>query len=233
MLDDGRITDSKGRTVDCKNCIIIMTSNIGSHIFAEWREKHNPDTAKDIEIVDALDPIEEKEQFAKDFANKLKGGKKTRGDQSSLIKASYSRKGEEVAKPEGLSGELSTLPPALQSQLMQNLQHFFRPEFLNRLDDIIVFSSITHHMLDAIIRIQLSQFAHLVQREKNIHLSFDDNIYELLRQTGRDPAFGARPLKRAIQRQVIDSFALYVLEHDITEESSITGRVDNGKVVFE
>lgn len=130
------------------------------------------------------------------------------------------------------AGELSTLPPDLQSQVMQSLQQFFRPEFLNRLDDIIVFSSVTHHMLDAIIRIQLNQFAHLVKREKNIHLSFDDSIYDLLRQTGRDPAFGARPLKRAIQRHVIDNFALYLLENDIAEETSLTIKADNGKVVF-
>lgn len=226
MLDDGRITDSKGRTVDCKNCIIIMTSNIGSTIFAEWREKHHQ-TNNDVEIIDALDPLEEKEQFAANFADKLKGEK------SNGIKKPLTKKIESNRKiGESLSGELSTLPPDLQSQLMQNLQQFFRPEFLNRLDDIIVFSSITHHMLDAIIRIQLSQFAHLVQREKHMTLHFDDSIYDLLRQTGRDPAFGARPLKRAIQRQVIDNFALYLLEHDIPEDSSLVASAENGKVTF-
>lgn len=71
MLDDGRITDSKGRTVDCKNCIIIMTSNIGSSVFAEWMKKTHP-TDNDVEIVDALDSLKEKEHFAASFANKLK-----------------------------------------------------------------------------------------------------------------------------------------------------------------
>lgn len=132
LLDDGHITDSKWRTVDCKNTIIIMTSNL------QW-----------------------------------------------------------------------------------DLHKFFSPEFINRLDDIIEFSPITKNILHDIITIQLNNFKKFVQKEKNITIDFDNNIIEFLSQKGRDQEYGVRPLKRTIQKYIIDELALYILEHHNSEQSSI------------
>lgn len=133
LLDDGRITDSKGRTVDCKNTIVIMTSNL------KW-----------------------------------------------------------------------------------NLHDFFRPEFLNRLDDIVQFQTVNKDMLEEIITIQLDNLQSFVHKEKWIHLQFAPSIFQLLSEKWWDPDYGVRPLKRAIQRYIVDELALYLLEHQVEEGSKLT-----------
>lgn len=143
LLDDGRITDSKWRTVDCKNTIIIMTSNL------KW-----------------------------------------------------------------------------------DLHQFFRPEFLNRLDDIIEFHPVSKDMLADIITIQLENFKTFVQKEKNIALQFDDTVISMLAEKWRDPDYGVRPLKRAIQRNIVDELALYLLENQTEEWVILSLTVHDDKLVI-
>ena len=144
ILDDGRLTDSKGRTVDFKNTVIIMTSNVGSEYI------HN---------------------FSK--------------------------------------GQLSEeqMQKAVESELHQR----FRPEFLNRIDDVIVFHSLDLGQIKQIIGIQLKKLEKLIA-ERGITLEISDAAKELIAQEGYDPAFGARPLKRALQRLIIDPLAIRLLE---------------------
>ena len=152
ILDDGRLTDGQGRTVDFRNTVIIMTSNIaGSEILAragsgEWRDV------------------------------------------------------EEMVK--------------------RRLGDYFRPEFLNRIDDVVVFKPLSKSDLGAIVEIQLKRMAALAA-EQDVTLAVGDGAKEIIAGAGYDPAFGARPLKRAIQRLVQDPLAMAILEGDIVPGSAV------------
>ncbi|MBC7543162.1 MAG: AAA family ATPase, partial [Candidatus Sericytochromatia bacterium] len=161
VLDDGHITDSKGRRVDFKNTVIIMTSNLGSHA-----------------ILDAV-------------------GNPERQRESAL--------------------------EALRSQ--------FRPEFLNRIDEILVFHPLSPRDIVRIVDIQL---AHIQQRlqERNITLSLDTEAKELVGRLGYDPSYGARPLKRVMQRQLENPLAKRILSAQIKDGDRVTVTVKGDELVF-
>ena len=162
VLDDGRLTDGKGRTVDFKNTVVIMTSNIGSVFIAEA------------------------------------GG---------------------------------MLTDQVKKQVMDVLRGVFRPEFLNRVDEIVVFHSLSREDLRRIIDIQLAAVARRLQ-DRHIHIEFTQAAKELLISEGYDPTYGARPLKRTIQRLVLDPLALKVLQGDFRDEDSIFVDAETGSLVF-
>lgn len=156
ILDDGRLTDGQGRTVDFKNSIIIMTSNVGS--------QHLSDNG---------------------------------------------------SKPSS-------------ERIMDELRHTFRPEFLNRIDEVIIFNNLSADNLKQIVDIQLKQLQkHLADRKINIELS--DAARELLAKQGFDPAYGARPLKRTIQKLIIDPLARKILAEGVPENSNIKVDIDRKK----
>jgi ATP-dependent Clp protease ATP-binding subunit ClpB len=142
ILEDGRLTDGKGRTVDFRNTVIVMTSNVGSTFISEWA-----------------------------------------------------------------GGELEKA----RQQAMEALRATFRPEFLNRVDDIILFNPLGKEQLARIIDLQMVHVARLAAA-RQISLELTDAARELLFRKGYDPAYGARPLKRAIQRLIQDPLALQILE---------------------
>ena len=161
VLDDGRITDGQGRTVDFKNTVIIMTSNLGS-------------------------------QFI-------------------------------------LAPELS--PTEREKRVMEALRGHFRPEFLNRIDEIVIFDRLSDADLKQIVTIQLgSLFKRLADRKMT--LSLTDDAKELLARDGYDPVYGARPLKRTIQRQILDPLSLEILEGRFKEGSRIVAEVRDGGLLF-
>lgn len=171
ILDDGRMTDGQGRTVDFKNTIIIMTSNVGSELIREHQ---------------------------------------TIGF----------RKGEGTASPDDFR---RTVLDALRAQ--------FRPEFLNRVDEIVVFNSLSAENIKEIVDIQL---AHLKERlaERKITIELTDAAKEKLAEEGFDPAYGARPLKRTIQKRIQDPLALKVLAGEIHDGDSIKVDVADGEFAF-
>jgi ATP-dependent Clp protease ATP-binding subunit ClpB len=160
LLDDGRLTDGKGRTVDFKNTVVIMTSNLGSHY-----------------LVDDL----------------------TEGT---------------------------------RRKVMDALREHFRPEFLNRIDEVIFFHPLGREHMKRIIDIQLGG---LVKRlaERKIHVVLTDAAKDQLVQEGYDPSYGARPLKRTIQRRVLDPLALRVLEGDFVDGDNIIVDATAGGLIFE
>jgi ATP-dependent Clp protease ATP-binding subunit ClpB len=171
LLDEGRLTDSKGRTVNFKNTIIIMTSNLGSHLIQE-----------------RLDSLTEKNR-------------------------------------EDLMGELRV-------QLFDLLRQSVRPEFLNRLDEIILFKPLTLSELQKIVEIQLRQVQKLVA-DKNITMDFTQEAKERLATIGYDPVFGARPLKRVIQKYVMNTLSEKLLSGDITDGDTVKVDIDNrGMIEF-
>jgi len=171
VLDDGRLTDNKGRTVNFKNTIIIMTSNLGSHIiqqsFTEYDVNNN-------EIV-----------FEKTKAEVFKLLKKT-----------------------------------------------IRPEFLNRIDEIVMFSPLSMENVKDIVKIQLSHVISLMTKN-NLSLEYDESILNYLAKKSYDPQFGARPIKRIIQREILNELSKWILSGKIQKEKSIRIKVENNNLIFE
>ncbi|MCU1245754.1 MAG: clpB [Acidobacteria bacterium] len=147
ILDDGRLTDSKGRTVDFKNTVLIMTSNVGSQYIHEYQQS-------------VKSPHQEEE---------------------------------------------------MKRKVEEELHRHFRPEFINRIDDVIIFHALSLGEIKRIIEIQLRKLSKLVE-ERGLSIDISDAAKEYLAHEGYDPAFGARPLKRALQRLIIDPLALRLLE---------------------
>jgi len=167
LLDDGRLTDGKGRTVDFKNTVVIMTSNLGSAFITE--------------------------------RTMAEGG---------------------------------AIDEGTRRQVMDALREHFRPEFLNRIDDIIFFHALSREHMKRIIDIQV---AGLVKRleERKIHVTLTEAAKDRLVQEGYDPSYGARPLKRTIQRRVLDPLALRVLEGDFLEGDTIIVNASGDQLTFD
>ncbi len=175
ILDDGRLTDSKGRTVDFKNTVIIMTSNLGSDI-----------------IMDKLKPLMDDPKVDEDALHKMR---------------------EEVEK------ELNE----------KVIPRFFRPEFINRLDDVVVFNPLSNKVLRDIVDIQLRRYQQMLEKDRDIKLEVTDKAKDFLARVGWDPVFGARPLKRAIQRYLLDELALEILEGKVKEGDTVIVDYDEKK----
>jgi len=165
ILDDGRLTDGKGRTVDFKNTVIIMTSNIGSHLIHE-----------------AMNGI--------DHAIGM------------------------TAKKGSAVGEAGVLSDALKKQIQDSLLQHFRPEFLNRIDEIVIFNALGKPEIEKIIDLQLQNLRRMLS-ERKIEITLTEKARELLFREGYDPQFGARPLKRAIQRLIQDPLAMKLLDGEV------------------
>jgi len=172
ILDDGRLTDGKGRTVNFKNTIIVMTSNIGSDIILDLTSKN------DLGFADGQRP--------------------------------------------------RTLQQQMSEKIHQLLREEFKPEFLNRIDETIMFHSLSLTELTQIVDLQLAHVSHRLQSQK-IGLNVDDKAKTLLTKQGYEPAFGARPLKRLIQTAILDPMALDLVTGKITPGSTVTVTVKNGK----
>jgi ATP-dependent Clp protease ATP-binding subunit ClpB len=178
VLDDGRLTDGKGRTVSFKNTIIIMTSNIGSEKILEW------------------------------------------GTRRGEIGFSASKKGGKPSDEE------------LKEQILNMLREQFRPEFLNRVDETIMFQALTPADLEQIVDIQLHAVAKRLA-DKRITLEFTEKAKKLIAEKGYDPMYGARPLKRAIQDLVLDELALKMVDGTYKEGDMVTVDAKRDKIVFE
>jgi ATP-dependent Clp protease ATP-binding subunit ClpB len=160
VLDDGRLTDGQGRTVDFKNTVIIMTSNIGSSAI------------------------------------------------------------------QGVSN-----PEQREAMVRDSLKEYFRPEFLNRIDEVIIFDRLEARDLDAIVKIQVQRVVERM-RKLNITLKLSDDAVRKVADEGYDPVFGARPLKRAIQKLILDPLSLEMLEGKFKDGDVVEGHMEKGAVVF-
>jgi ATP-dependent Clp protease ATP-binding subunit ClpB len=168
VLDDGRLTDGQGRTVDFKNSLVIMTSNIGSPIIQEY------------------------------------------------YSASHASPKEHAQ---------------MEERVKMELRGHFRPEFLNRVDDIIIFHSLDEKQLSSIVEIQLKRLQKRLEQQK-LNIELDNPAKRLLAKEGYDPQFGARPLKRAIQEKLIDPLAMLVLEGEFKPGDRIKVTAQDGELVF-
>ncbi len=172
ILDDGRLTDAKGRTVNFKNTIIIMTSNLGSDVI-------------------------------------LNTGRKI-----------------------GFSESDETKAESTKQKVLDLLREHFRPEFLNRIDETIVFHALDKQHIATIVDLQLALVVSRLKSSRNIDLSFTNKAKQFIAEHGYDEKYGARPLKRAIQSLVLDPLALEIVKGSIAPESNVTVDVKKDLIVF-
>lgn len=163
VLDDGRLTDGQGRTIDFSNTIIIMTSNVGSQMIMDY-------TGDDISSLD--------------------------------------------------------------NQILETLRGHFRPEFLNRIDDIVIFDRIHPESMRAIVDVQLEKVVRQVKDSRDITLNFDNSVRDMLARDGYDPSFGARPLKRLIQKRVLDPLALELIDGRIHDGDTVKVAAVDDRIAF-
>jgi ATP-dependent Clp protease ATP-binding subunit ClpA len=173
LLEDGRLTDAKGRVVNFKNTIIIMTSNIGSDLILQMSKKAHLGFADDEQL-----PTEDK---------------------------------------------------ATREQIMNLLQERFKPEFLNRVDEIIMFDGLSREDLREIVDLQLARVIKRLALQE-IVISFSDKVKDMLAKVGFDPLYGARPLKRLIQNKILDELALLIIENKVGPKVTVDYKAE--KVTF-
>jgi len=195
ILDEGRLTDGKGRTVDFKNTVIIMTSNIASPLI------HEAMNGKAVAAV------------------------------SSPPKSKMTRGGDGDIAATG--GGTTTLSDDLKKRIHATLLEYFRPEFLNRVDEIVIFNALGKEQIEKIIDLQLEHLQKLLA-ERKIQIALTDKARELLFREGYDPQFGARPLKRAIQRLIQDPLAMKILDGDVLpgDTLAVDGDLKRGAMTF-
>lgn len=209
LLDDWRLTDSKWRTVDFKNTVIIMTSNIWSDVIME-KLSNNSNTV-------ILNGTEWNEEFYKQKNCHSEWNEEYNNNLDSSLRSEWQEKQSAIN---------------LEKDIMPILQSFFKPEFLNRLDDIIMFNPINQEMLDKIVDIQLGRVVDHVKQEKNITLKISDEVRNYIAKRWLDPVFWARPLKRAIQNILIDELAMEIIEWRVNNDDTITAELDWEKLKF-
>jgi ATP-dependent Clp protease ATP-binding subunit ClpB len=162
VLDDGRLTDGQGRTVDFKNTVVIMTSNLGST------------------TITGLGPGREAE---------------------------------------------------MRERVMEALRAAFRPEFLNRVDEVIIFHTLTREQLGEIVQIQLDRIAARLA-DRHIVIQLTPSAKEWLAMLGYDPVYGARPLKRLLQKEVLDPLAIKLLQGELHDGETVTVDVEGNRLSF-
>ena len=170
VLDDGRLTDNKGRVVNFKNTIIIMTSNLGSQFIQQQMEKL------------------------------------TEGNREQTIRET-------------------------KNKVMEMLKKTIRPEFLNRIDDIIMFLPLTKHEIAEVVTLQLKRVAKMLEQQ-GFNLKWTERAVDYLADVGYDPEFGARPVKRAIQDYVLNDLSRKLLAEQVVREKPITVDADNQGLLF-
>ena len=182
VLDDGRLTDNKGRTVDFKNTILIMTSNVGSDIIQGFMERLPETTGAPSADMDV------------------------------------------IARRHQLLEEC-------KKQVMDVLKMTVRPEFLNRIDETIMFEPLTRHDIRDILHIQMDELTKRLA-EDNVTLTFTPAFEDYMVEHGYDPAYGARPVKRLLQRDLVNQLAKAILDGTVRKDSSIRVDAANGEVLL-
>ena len=185
VLDDGRLTDNKGRTVDFKNTIIIMTSNVGSDIIQNYMDRLPEVGAK------GMDPSAEASAITK----------------------------------------RSEMLEECKGKILDVLKQTIRPEFLNRIDEIIMFEPLTRNDIRDILHIQMAALKHKLS-EDGVEISFTGAFEDYMTDKGYDPAFGARPIKRVMQRELVNKLAKAILDGTVHKDSVVEADVADGEIVL-
>ena len=181
VLDDGRLTDNKGRTVDFKNTILIMTSNVGADIIQSYMDRL---------------PLEGPSADVSDEARSLR----------------------------------AKLLDDCRAEVLEVLKRTVRPEFLNRIDEVIMFEPLSQSDIRDILRMQMADLRSKLA-ENGVNISFTTEFEDYMSTKGYEPAYGARPIKRLMQKELVNLLAKSILDGNVRKDSEITVDVHNGEIV--
>ena len=203
VLDDGRLTDNKGRTVDFKNTILIMTSNVGADIIQSYMDR--------LPLEGPLNPEERL---------------------SDTIRSANQRSDNPLDSeaPIGRQEERSRLLEECRAQVLEVLKRTVRPEFLNRIDEVIMFEPLSQSDIREILRMQMADLREKLA-ENGVNIAFTQEFEDYMSTKGYEPAYGARPIKRLMQKELVNLLAKAILDGHVRRDSEITVDVKDGQIV--
>ena len=203
VLDDGRLTDNKGRTVDFKNTILIMTSNVGADIIQSYMEKLPLET-----------PASEN----------MESGAISNGVSNLHVDTHADRKHADVALREKLLSDC-------REEVLEVLKRTVRPEFLNRIDEVIMFEPLSQNDIREILKMQIAALQDKLS-ENGVTVEFTRGFEDYMSTKGYEPQYGARPIKRLMQKELVNLLAKSVLEGQVRRDSRILVDVADGQIVI-
>ena len=201
VLDDGRLTDNKGRTVDFKNTILIMTSNVGADIIQSYMDRLAS-------------------------AQILPEGSEANVDSRSEL---YPR-GEDL-QDESAETMRQNILGECRNEVLEILKHTVRPEFLNRIDEVIMFEPLSQTDIREILHMQMADLQNKLS-ENGVTISFTPSFEDYMSTKGYEPAYGARPIKRLMQRELVNLLAKNILEGRVQRDSQIVVDVLDGQIII-
>ena len=203
VLDDGRLTDNKGRTVDFKNTILIMTSNVGADIIQSYMDR--------LPLEGPLNPEERL---------------------SDTIRSANQRSANPLDSEAPIGGqeERSRLLEECRAQVLEVLKRTVRPEFLNRIDELIMFEPLSQSDIREILRMQMADLREKLA-ENGVNIAFTQEFEDYMSTKGYEPAYGARPIKRLMQKELVNLLAKSILDGHVRRDSEITVDVKDGQIV--
>ncbi len=192
VLDDGRLTDNKGRTVDFKNTILIMTSNVGADIIQSYMEKISP-----LPTVGRNDKLESLSVISSEVEKSVK----------------------------------DKLLSDCRGEVLEVLKRTVRPEFLNRIDEVIMFEPLSQADIREILRMQMRDLQEKLS-ENGVTLEFTQEFEDYMSTKGYEPAYGARPIKRLMQKELVNLLAKSILDGHVRRDSAIKVDIHDGQIIF-
>ena len=188
VLDDGRLTDNKGRTVDFKNTILIMTSNVGADIIQSYMDR-----------LPLEGPLNPEERLS------------------------------DTEAPIGRQEERSRMLEECRAQVLEVLKRTVRPEFLNRIDEVIMFEPLSQSDIREILRMQMANLREKLS-ENGVNIAFTQEFEDYMSTKGYEPAYGARPIKRLMQKELVNLLAKSILDGHVRRDSEVTVDVKDGQI---
>ena len=201
VLDDGRLTDNKGRTVDFKNTILIMTSNVGADIIQSYMER----LASTLILPDGDEPNVDSQN-----------GLHPRGEDAP---------GDSIAEVR------QRILDECRNEVLEVLKRTVRPEFLNRIDEVIMFEPLSQTDIRDILRMQIADLREKLS-ENGVALEFTKEFEDYMSTKGYEPAYGARPIKRLMQKELVNLLAKAILDGHVHRDSIIQVSVNDGQIVL-
>ena len=209
VLDDGRLTDNKGRTVDFKNTILIMTSNVGADIIQSYMDR--------LPLEEHLNPEE-----------RLSDTIRSANQRSANPLDSEAPVGNGSQNNEQ---KRSILLEECRAQVLEVLKRTVRPEFLNRIDEVIMFEPLSQSDIRDILRMQMEDLREKLS-ENGVNITFTQEFEDYMSTKGYEPAYGARPIKRLMQKELVNLLAKAILDGHVRRDSVITVDVQNAQIII-
>ena len=208
VLDDGRLTDNKGRTVDFKNTILIMTSNVGADIIQSYMDRLPLET-----------PLSPEERLSDTIRSANQRSANPLDSESPVGNGSQNNEQKRAI-----------LLEECRAQVLEVLKRTVRPEFLNRIDEVIMFEPLSQSDIRDILRMQMADLREKLA-ENGVNIAFTHEFEDYMSTKGYEPAYGARPIKRLMQKELVNLLAKAILDGHVRRDSEITVDVQDGQIV--